>query len=111
MELLSRMDHALPSIERRDLIAPSDGARYRRLTLEIDADGSLLLTSHALGGSLEAAWGLDDEEITVRVPASHLPRLAMAAAAQCLQGRPDAAEAMIELCEANDVSFQAALWT
>ena len=105
------MEHATPSTERRDLIAPSDGARYRRLTLEIEADGSLLLTSHALGASLEAAWGVDDEEVMVRVPASQLPRLAMAAAAQCLHGRPDAAEAMIELCEANGVSFQAAMWT
>ena len=47
----------------RPLLPPSDGARYRRMTLEQTADGALVLTSHDMGGSDLAPWGADDEEI------------------------------------------------
>ena len=111
MPSMSRSEHAPPSIERLELAPPSDGARYQRLTLELEADGSLRLTSHVLGGSLQAAWGADDEEVTVRVSASQMGRLALAAAARCVHGRSDAVEALIELCDANDVPFEAVMWT
>jgi len=40
-----------------ELAPRSDGARYRRVSLALEQDGALLLTSHEMGASLEAAWG------------------------------------------------------
>ena len=97
--------------ERMELAPRSDGARYRRLTLEQDADGAVFLRSHIMGAAFEAVWGVDDAEITVRLAAGQVGRLALALLVERLADQPDAAQALIALCEAYDIDFEAANWT
>ena len=100
-----------------ELAPRSDGARYRRVSLALEADGALLLTSHEMGASLEAAWGLDDKEITVRVAPDQLARLALAlalalarVAGQLALGK-DAVQALSDLCEEHGIDSRTACWT
>lgn len=97
--------------ERVELAPRSDGARYRRVTLDLEKDGTVFFRFHETGGSIEAAWGADDEEITVRIGADQARRLAFMMIAEHLADRPDATQALIELCEARGVEFEAAQWT
>jgi len=97
--------------EKLQLAPRTDGARYRCVTLTLEGDGALILSSHEMGGSLEAAWGMDDDEVTVSVPPEALGRLTLALAAELLNGRKDAVDRLAEICEAHDVPFRAASWT
>jgi hypothetical protein len=98
-------------LESRELAARTDGARYRRVTLTLERDGALVLRSHDIGGGLEAAWGLDDDETTISVPAEAIGRLTLALAAELLKGGKGAVDRLRDLCEAHDVPFRAACWT
>jgi hypothetical protein len=97
--------------ERLELSSRTDGARYRRVTLTLERDGALVLCSHEMGGSLEAAWGLDDDEVTVSVPPEAIGRLAVALAAELLKGGKHAVDRLAEICEAHDVPFRTTCWT
>jgi hypothetical protein len=97
--------------EHIELAPRSDGGRYRRLTLALEADGSLVLSSHSTGASMIAAWGEDDQEITVRVPSSELARLAFSLLAEKLRDEPDAARVLADLCEEHALDFEVASWT
>ena len=96
---------------RVSLLPPSDGARFRRLTLELETDGGITLLHHDMGGSDEAAWGGDDEELTVRLDPADAARLAFALLAERLKGRSDAVQALLTLCETHDVEAVTARWT
>jgi hypothetical protein len=96
---------------RTELLPRSDGARYRRLTLTQERDGAVVLHWHDMGGGPGAAWGLDDEEVTLRVPADQVGRLALALATELLNGRTDAVAALSAICEEHGVDHQVALWT
>ena len=93
------------------LLPPSDGARYRRVTLEQTTDGALVLTSHDVGGSDLAAWGADDEEITVTVAPADARRLTFDRLAALLAGRDDAVRVLLALCETQDLAPVVASWT
>lgn len=100
----------------RPLLPRSDGARYRRLTLEQAVDGAVVLTSHDMGGSDLAPWGADDEEITVTLAprdARRLTseRLTFERLAALLAGHEDAVRRLIALCEARGVTPVVAHWT
>jgi len=99
------------SRETLELSPRTDGARYRRVTLTLEAGGALVLQSHEMGGSLEAAWGVDDDEVTVSVPAEAMGRLTLALAAELLKGGRDAVDRLAEICDAHDVPFRTACWT
>ncbi len=94
-----------------ELAAKSDGARRLGVRLELEADGALVLTSHATGAATEAAWGADDEEVCVRIEANEAARLAFALLVDRLRGRPDVARLLIDLCQAHDVEHAVANWT
>ena len=93
-----------------ELTPRSDGARYRRVALALDG-GDLVLSSHELGASLEAAWGLDDEEITLRIAPDQLARLALALVAERLAGGEDAVQGLSDLCDEHGVDYRTACWT
>ena len=97
--------------ESRELSPRTDSARYHRVTLTLEQDGALVLRSHDMGGSVEAAWGLDDEEVTVSVPAEAIGRLTLALAAELLKGGQDSVDRLTEICEAHDVPFRTACWS
>lgn len=99
-----------PRPDTLELAPASDGARYRRVFLALEADG-LLLSSHELGASLEAAWGADDEEVTVQIETRELARLALALVAERLAGGQDAVRALTELCDEHGVDYRGACWT
>jgi hypothetical protein len=97
--------------QRLELAPRSDGARYRRVTLIVKSDGAISLNAHEMGASLGAAWGLDDEEVTLSVGREEVGRLAVALAAEFLGNGKDAVERLAEICEAHDVPCRIACWT
>lgn len=97
--------------ETIELAPRSDGARFRRLTLMTEPDGALTLRSHDMGAAPEAAWGLDDDEVTLTIPAGQVGRFALALAAEHLAGGADAVARLSEFCEAHDVPHRFARWT
>jgi hypothetical protein len=94
-----------------ELSPRTDGPRYRRVTLTLERDGTLVLRSHEMGGAPEAAWGVDDDETTVSVPPEAIGRITLALAADLLQGGRGAVDRLAELCDAHDVPFRIACWT
>lgn len=99
------------TIRTRRLLAPTDGARYRRMVLELTAEGGVTLHFHEMGGSEEASWGDDDQEITVRLDARSTARLAFEVIGDALQGREDGVAAFRALCDAIGVEPVVANWT
>jgi hypothetical protein len=95
----------------RYLLPPSDGTRYRQLALDLDERGGLTLTDHERGASLEAVWGADDREVTVRVDGDALGRLAQALLIERLGGRTDGLALFLAFCEAHDIEHETACWT
>jgi hypothetical protein len=97
--------------QRLELAPRSDGSRYRRVTLAVEASGSITLSAHEKGAAPEAAWGLDDEEVTLSVAPDAVARLAAALAAEILKGGADAVTRLAEICETNDVPCRIACWS
>jgi hypothetical protein len=100
-----------PGPLRCHLLPPSDGLRYRQLTVTLGAGDDLTLTAHEMGASLEAAWGADDHEVTLSVPAEAVARLAFVLLAEQLKGRRDGLERLLALCERHGVDHELACWT
>src|ERR1700722_12552612 len=71
------------------LLPRSEGTHYRQLTLELDAGGALSLTWHETGAAPEAGWGVDDNEVMLRVRAGAVARLAFALLQERLQGQAE----------------------
>ncbi|HWF75780.1 MAG TPA: hypothetical protein VN694_01265 [Caulobacteraceae bacterium] len=97
--------------QRRELAPRADGSRYRRVTLAIDCNGSISLAAHEMGGGADAAWGLDEEEVTLSVAPEQVARLAAALAAEILKGGQDAVARLAQICETNDVPCRIACWS
>jgi hypothetical protein len=94
-----------------ELSPRSDGARYRRVRLVVERDGTITLHAHEMGAGSGAEWGVDDEEITLSVPPDQVARLALALGAEILKGGDRALSKLADICEANDVAFRVACWT
>jgi hypothetical protein len=97
--------------QRLNLAPRSDGSRYRRVTLAVEANGAITLDAHEMGAAADAAWGLDDEEVTLSVPPEQVARLAAALAAEILKGGQDAVARLAMICETNDVPCRIACWS
>jgi hypothetical protein len=96
---------------RHELAPRSDGARYRRVTLVIDQNGALTLDAHQMGAGSWAAWGMDDEELTLSVAPEQVARLALALAAEILKDGQGAAQRLAQICEDYDVPCRIACWS
>jgi hypothetical protein len=94
-----------------DLSPRSDGPRYRRVTLAVEANGAITLSALEMGAAPDAAWGLDEDEVTLSVASDQVPRLAVALAAEILKGGKDAVARLAEICETNDVPCRIACWS
>jgi hypothetical protein len=81
------------------------------VTLAVEASGSITLNAHEMGAHADAAWGLDDEEVTLSVPLDQVPRLAAALAAEMLKGGKDAVARLAMICETHDVPCRIACWS
>jgi hypothetical protein len=92
-------------------LPPSDGTRYRQLTLALDGSGDLTLTSHETGASLEAAWGADDNETTLRLRGEAAARLAFVLLSEQLKGQRDGLERLAALCAQHGIETELACWT
>jgi len=105
------MTDAAPTSRFRLLSPRSDGARYSRVALSAHPDGSLTLVSHHMGGSLEAAWGLDDHELELSIAPDQVAALALALLAERLGGDAAAATELAALCDDLGVRYRLARWT
>jgi hypothetical protein len=96
---------------RIDLVRPTAGARFRRVTLESEAGGAVVVRSLEAIRTPEAGFGFDDEELEFRVAPEDLPRFAMAAARALFEARPDAVERFRALCDESEIAIQTKRWT
>jgi hypothetical protein len=94
-----------------ELAPRSDGARYRRVTLAVEADGSVSLSSLDVSDASLAAWGLGAEELTLTVAREDVGRLALALAAEILAGGAEAVPRLREICERQGVSCRVTEWS
>ncbi len=99
------------TLHRLELVPRSDGGRRRRVTLIVERDGAISLNKHEMGAWPSAAWGLDDDEVTLSVSRDQLGRLALALAAEILAGEKDAVGRLAALCAFNDIPCRVARWT
>jgi hypothetical protein len=99
------------TLRRLELAPRTDGPRYRRVTLAVEADGAVTLNVLDLGGGVGAEWGLDEDETSLSVPPEQVGRLALALAAEILKGGEDAVQRLATICEANDVACRIACWS
>jgi hypothetical protein len=96
------------TLARVELAPRSDGTRYRRVTLTVEGD---TLSSHEMGADARAAWGLDDEEVTLSVAPEQVAHLALALAAEILKGGQGATTRLAQICEDHDVPCRIACWS
>jgi|SRR5580693_3001025 hypothetical protein len=94
-----------------ELALRSDGGRYRRVSLSVAGDGGVTLRSHEMGAHPDAAWGLDDDEVTLSVAPAQVARLALALAAEILGGGEGAVARLAQICEDHDVPCRIACWS
>ena len=94
-----------------ELLGPSDGARRRRLALNLDPNGNLTLTFHQTGASVQAPWGADDEEVAVSLPAPEAGRLAFFLLADRLSGQQDGFAALRTYCDRHGIDYDISNWT
>jgi hypothetical protein len=97
--------------EKLELLRPSDGARYRRVTLAIERDGAITLHEHEMGAANDDVWGVDDRELTLSIPPDQVGRLALVLASEMLKGERQAARRLTEICEANELDCKIACWS
>jgi len=98
-------------MQAMEISSRSDGARYRRVTLAIERNGSLTLLAREIGADAEAVWGLDEEEVTLSIAPDQLGPLALALAAEVLKGGRDAVRRLADICEAHEVPCRIACWS
>jgi hypothetical protein len=94
-----------------DLVRPTSGARFHRVTLECQGGGALVVRSLKASQTAEPAWGFDDEELALSIAPEDLPRLAMALASALLMARPDAVERFKSICENHEIPIHTTRWT
>ena len=93
-----------------EIVRPGDGARYLSITLALDGDGGLTLRSHEMGAGPHDAW-LDDQEVTLSIPATHVGLLALVLTRGLIEGRKDAMGRLAALCEEHDIDHTLAGWS
>ncbi|HTX51559.1 MAG TPA: hypothetical protein VME40_19455 [Caulobacteraceae bacterium] len=81
------------------------------MTLTVERYGAITLRSHEMGAGADAAWGLDDEEVTLSVAPDQVGRLAVALAAEILSGGHDTVARLSRICEDHDVPCRIACWS
>ena len=98
------------SLQKIELAPRSDGQRYRRVTLAVEADGAVTLSSLDVTDAALATWGLGTEEVTLSVARQHVARLALALAAEILADADGASDRLAEICERRGVAVRIACW-
>ncbi|HEX8239183.1 MAG TPA: hypothetical protein VF574_05515 [Allosphingosinicella sp.] len=81
------------------------------VTLELLPDGSLQLFYYDIGEDSRRTFGDSDYEAWTTVPASELPKLALALLAEKYAGRHDALSDFAGFCEAKGIAHEGGVWT
>jgi len=89
----------------------TDGARYGRSDVSATADGGLEITHHDMAATDRAAWGEDDNELSLSLTPAAAAELAIALLRERFGGRSDAIEAIGAYCESNDIEATLSAWT
>lgn len=80
------------------------------VTLELLADGSLQLFCYDIGEDCRRAFGDSDYEAWITVPASEIPKLALALLAEKYAGRHDARSDFAGFCESKGIAHDGGSW-
>ena len=89
----------------------TDGARYGRCDVAATHQGGLEITHHDMGASDRAAWGGDDNELSLTLTPAAAADLAIALVRDRFGGQADALRAIAAYCQAHDVEAALRPWT
>ena len=89
----------------------TDGARYGRCDVAATAFGGLEVAHHDMGAGEWAAWGLDDRELSLKLPPSAVAALTLCLLRDRFFGRSDAFEAIRTYCDEHDIDATLSQWT
>jgi len=87
-----------------------DGAAFRAIRLSVRADGSVSLDAQDMGEFTKKAWGDDDYEFWVNVPATALRKLAFALLREKYAGRSGAVDEFRAFCEKEMIEHEWDNW-
>ena len=84
-------------------IARREGAEFRSVRLQLQADGSLRLHAYDVAPQSPSADGREQYELWVSVPPDALPALAFALIQQRFNGRLQAVTEFRDFCKSNEI--------
>lgn len=91
-------------------LARREGAEFRSVRLQLEADGAIRLHTYDMGPVSPSADGRDQHELWVTVPPQEVAKLAFLLMKERFQGRFQAVTEFRDFCKANEVvnAFDAA---
>jgi hypothetical protein len=87
-----------------------EGAAFRSIRLNVNADGSVKLDAQDMGKGVEEIWGDDDYEFWVDVPAKALHKLVFALIREKYSGRSGAVDEFRAFCEKEGIENKWGSW-
>ena len=84
-------------------IARSDGAEFRSVRLQLQADGSLRLHTYDVGAATPSADGREQYELWVTIPPREIGKLAFLLLKEKFAGRLQAVTEFRDFCKGNEV--------
>ena len=93
------------------LLWRTDGARFGRAEVAATARGGLEITQHDMGGADQAAWGADDNELSLTLAPAAVAALAVVLLRERFGGQAGALEAIRAYCDASGVEATLGAWT
>ena len=84
-------------------LARRDGAAFRSVRLQLQADGSLRLHTYDMGYTSPTADGREQNEFWVTVPAHEIAKLAFLLMKERFVGRLQAVTEFRDFCKGNEV--------
>lgn len=85
--------------------------RFRSVSVSIEADGSLVMSTQDMGPDVEQTWGDADYEFWTRVPAHAVALLAWRLLTERHSGHADATDLLRNYCQQHGIPCEWGSWT
>lgn len=92
------------------LASQTTRAESRKVSLLLQQDGSIQVSTLDVGPTALRTWGSDDYEFWVTVPPDAVGALAFELLRERLNGKLDGTDCLTQFCEANGVSQEWGSW-
>ena len=92
-------------------IARQEGAEFRSVRLQLQADGGVRLHAYDKGAAAKLTFDRDEYEFWVTVPPAQVARLAFALLAEKFGGRVQAVTEFRDFCKKHEIVNEFSTWT